>query len=269
MKRLQAGYGLDQDGYLLSEVSLDKIAKDYIPCIRESIEKLVSLFPHQCHSIYVYGSVARGDAVIEKSDLDLLVIFNKPLSSDEVTELKTLSNSLSQKYQALVRDVGIAYGDCDYVFDPVNYYEQAFLQALCVCVHGEDIREHFGPYKLTSEIAISFNGDISKVLARTISRLEAASKAEIKTIVQNFSRKLIRTYYSMVMTRSQIWTTRLQEQSEVFIHFFPEKEPIIRTLHSWIDDPPTNKEQVLELFQKEGNWLAENFESEALIQYSN
>lgn len=267
MGSLQAGYGLDRDGYIMSDVALDKIDNVYFPCIRESVEKLASLFPHLLHSIYVYGSVARGEAVAVKSDLDLLVMFNGTLSAEELAELKILTKALSRKYQSLVRDVGIVVVKYDYAMDPANYYEQAFLKEICVCVHGEDLRERFGPYKLTSEIAISFNGDIREVLARTVNQLEVASKEEFKTLLQSFARKLIRTYYSMVMERSQIWSTRLHEQSEVFIRYFQHKEPIIRTLQKWIEDPPTNRETVLELFKSEGKWVTANFEREARIPY--
>lgn len=265
MGSLQAGYGLDSDGYIISDVALEKIDNAYFPCIRECVEKLKGLFPHLVHSVYVYGSVARGEAVAVKSDLDLLVMFNGTLSAEELAELKTLTKALSRNYHSLVRDVGIAVANYDYAVDPANYFEQAFLKELCVCVHGEDLRERFGPYKLTSEIAISFNGDIREVLSRTISRLQAASEEEFKTLLQGFVRKIIRTYYSMVMVRSQIWSTRLHEQSEVFIHYFQHKEPIIRTLLKWIEKPPSNREQVLELFGSEGKWVSANFEREACI----
>lgn len=265
MKSLQTGYGLDRDGYIVSDVAFDKIDNAYFPSIRESVGKLEKLFPHLCHSVYVYGSVARGEAVALKSDLDLLVIFNRTLNTEELVEFKKLTKTLTQKYHHLVREVGIAQINYDYVVDPANYYEQAFLKELCVCVFGEDLRERFGPYKLTSEIAISFNGDIREVFARTINRFEAASKEEYETLVKSFSRKLIRTFYSMVMARSQIWSTRLDEQCEVIINFFHHKEHIIRTLQRWQEEPPTNRESVLELFQREGKWVTDNFESEARI----
>ncbi|WP_337969844.1 nucleotidyltransferase domain-containing protein [Virgibacillus salexigens] len=267
IRGLQAGYGLDRDGYIISDVSLDKIDNVYFPCIKEAVEKLGRVFPDLLHSVYVYGSVARGEAVAIKSDLDLLVIFNGVLRTEASMELKSLSKELSLRYNYLVREVGLAVANYDYVINPENYYEQAFLKEICVCVHGEDLRERFGPYKLTSKIAVSFNGDIRDVFARTINRLEVASNKEFKTLIQSFARKLIRTYYSMVMERSQIWTTRLHEQSEVIINYLPHKEPIIHTLQNWIEESPTNREPVLELFQSEGSWVTENFEHEARIPY--
>ncbi|WP_169787909.1 nucleotidyltransferase family protein [Alicyclobacillus ferrooxydans] len=268
MANLQAGYGLDQDGYIVSDVGIDKIDVAYLPCIHECVEELIKLFPHRLHSVYVYGSVGRGEAVKGGSDLDLIVMFNGALTSEDSMELKTLSDALSQKYRSLVRDVGVAVADVDYTVDPTNYYEGAFLKEISVCVHGEDLRVKFGPYKLTPEIPMSFNGDIGDVVSRTVRRLESASDHEFKRVSQGFARKLIRTYYSMVMVRSQIWTTRLHQQAEAVIQYFPEKESVIRTMQAWLEEAPTNHEQVLNLVESEGNWVTENFESEARTRSS-
>ena len=233
--------------------------------IRETVESLKNLFHQQLHSVYVYGSVARGEAVALKSDLDIIAMFDGQLSSVQLTELKKLAGELSQTYRFLVRDVGIAVAYYDYTVDPLHYYENAFIKELSVCVYGEDLGERFGPYKLTPEISISFYGDISDALTRTLNRLTTASSKDFHTFSQGFARKLIRTYYSMVMVLSQIWTTRLHEQSQVINHYFPEKESIIRTLLNLIDEPPTDREAVIELFKSEGEWAGANFVHEANI----
>lgn len=263
IEKLYAGYGLDSNGFIVSDVSKEQIDKVYMPCIYETIARLKNDFTQQLHSVYVYGSVARGEASIKMSDLDLIAMFNHELDSEMLVKLKVLAKELSHKYRSLVRDVGIAMAYVDYTLDPENYYENAFLKELCVCVYGEDIAKQFGPFRLTPEIAISFNGDIYTILNRTLKRLKMATTEEYITLTQNFSRKLIRTYYSMIMVRSQIWTTRLHEQSEVFTLYFPEKESTIRTLLHWIDEPPTDREIVYELFKTEGEWANENFLNEA------
>lgn len=262
MLTLRAGYGLDSNGFIVSDVSIDKIDRVYVPCIQESVESLKKLFPLQLHSVYLYGSVARGEAVAFKSDLDLIAMFD---GNVQLAELTKLAGALSQKYCSLVREVGIAVGDYNYTMDPSNYYENAFLKELCVCVYGEDVREQFGPYKLTSEIAIRFNGDIGEAVTRTLERIKSPSNEDFKRFSHVFARKLIRTYYSMVMVRSQIWSTRLGEQSEVFLHYFPEKESIIHTLLNWIDEPPTERQAVYEIVKIEGGWARQNFTNEASI----
>lgn len=268
MRILIAGYGLDPNGFIASDVSKDKIDDVYMTCIHESIECLKQAFHQQLHSVYLYGSVARGEAIPIKSDLDLIAMFNTQLSSDKLAELNLLAGELSKNYRSLVRDVGIAVAYYDYTLDPANYFENAFLKELCVCVYGEDLGERFGPYKLTAEIPIRFNGDIEQVLERTLARLTTASGEAYKTITKSFARKLIRTYYSMVMVRSQIWTTRLHEQAEVFLQHFPEKKSIIHTLLNWIDEPPMDHKAVYELFKMEGKWASANFMSEAKMSYN-
>lgn len=173
---LGVGFGLDSNGFIVSDVSEDKIGDVYITCIQASVVGLKRLFRQQLNSVYVYGSVARGEAIVKKSDLDLIALFDTKLSSVKLSGLKKLAEELSRNYRSLVRDVGIAVAYYDDTVTPSNYYENAFLKELCVCMYGEDLGERFGPYKLTSEIAICFNGDIYEALKRTLKRLETASK---------------------------------------------------------------------------------------------
>ncbi|KMK76975.1 nucleotidyltransferase domain-containing protein [Alkalihalobacillus pseudalcaliphilus] len=265
MSDLNRGYGLDEHGFIVSDVSVEKIATEYEGCIRNTIKNLHLLFPTGLHSIYVYGSVARGDAVALKSDLDVLVIFHQPLDYTQIAQVKELGKELSSIYKSLVRDVGIAVVHYDYVINPSTYYEQAFISELCVCVDGIDIRKQFGPYKLTADIAIHFNGDIGEVYERAMKRFEQANSEERPLLIQNFSRKLIRTFYSMVMARAQIWTTKLQEQAEVFISFFGNKKEVVQILLRWVEEPTSEWEKVEHLFTNEVQWLGEHFEDEAHV----
>ena len=266
MDHLKAGYGLDAEGFILSEAATGKISVAYWPCIRETINRLTDLFPDLLHSVYVYGSVARGDAVIPTSDLDLIALFRRKLGPGQSAQLKQLSYDQSASHRSLVREVGIAMADYDTTLDPKNYFENAFLREMSVCVYGEDLGERFGPYKLTPEIAIQFNGDICESLRRTLRKLEAASDGEATRIVQGFARKLIRTFYSMTMARSQIWTTRLNEQAVVAARYFPDRAAVVRTLLDWSEyGPPADRSAFAELFRQQGGWACSNFGKEARI----
>ncbi len=86
--------GLDENGFIISEVSYENILPEYKELIGASIAALKSALPNLIHSIYVYGSVARGDAVREKSDMDLLVISSQKLTE---TERSTLNKMLADR----------------------------------------------------------------------------------------------------------------------------------------------------------------------------
>ena len=131
--------GLDENGFIISEVSYENILPEYKGLIAACIAALKSALPNLIHSFYVYGSVARGDAVREKSDMDLLVISTQKLTETERSTLNTMLADLSALHGSLVREVGVA--DCTYdeVLDTKNTYGWgAYLQILCVCVNGED-----------------------------------------------------------------------------------------------------------------------------------
>ena len=107
MSKLKQGYGLDSNGYILSDVSKEKIEPAFLSCIQQSVASLKKLFPKHLHSVYLYGSVARGDAVIPSSDLDLIAMFRSEVTSEQMTALKQLAVELSERYRNLVREVGI------------------------------------------------------------------------------------------------------------------------------------------------------------------
>ena len=264
MEHLKRGYGLDDQGFIKSDVSLDKVDSIYKPCIEDTVERLKQSFETELHSVYLYGSVARGDATPVKSDLDLIAIFNQPLNQNRLTELKQLQLELTKKYRHLLREVGIASDHIEAVMMPSKYYDNAFIQALSVCLYGEDLGESFGPYPLTADIPLSFNGDISNFYKKMLPQLKTANVEDLPTLTEKISRKLIRTFYSMVMIRAQIWTTKLHEQADVFLHYFPMKTAVVETLLNWLDEPPLEKEPVYDLFEKEGKWASTNFEKEAV-----
>jgi phage gp29-like protein len=128
------------------------------------------------------------------------------------------------------------------VLDTKNTYGWgAYLKILCVCVDGEDLTKRFGNFTLSSEIASGFNGDIDTALQSALRKIrDAETDEEAGKIAATFARKLIRTCYSLVMTRAQVWTTKLSEQADVFIQYFPEKRAFVRTLQDWVVQPPHN-----------------------------
>ncbi len=260
-------FGLDPNGFILSEVSQDKILPQYRSIIAESIAVLVAFLPDVVHSVYVYGSVARGNAVPKKSDLDLLIVFKQALLELERSTLIGLQEDLSRQYKEVLREIGIADSTCTYdeMLDPANKYSWgAYLKILCVCVYGDDLKKRFSEFKISPEVAIGFNGDIGNALQSAIRQtIEAKTDEEVSKAAARVARKIIRTCYTMVMTRAQVWTTILSGQAELFLCYFPEKREFIRILQDWIDNPLADRGNILGVLEGDCRWVVDNFEVEA------
>src|SRR3990167_8525439 len=93
--------------YIKKEVALSKIPAKYKPIVKDVKSELLE-FSDKIHSIYLYGSVATGQAKSPTSDLDLVVVLNAKPTSKLKSELKELEKSLSQKYHEFFREVGFA-----------------------------------------------------------------------------------------------------------------------------------------------------------------
>lgn len=260
-------FGLDSNGFIISEVSQDKILPQYRRVIAKSVAVLVALLPDVVHSVYVYGSVARGNAVQKKSDLDLLIVFKRALIEPERSALIGLQENLSRQYKELLREIGIANSTCTYdeLIDPANEYGWgAYLKILCVCVYGDDLKKRFNEFKVSPEIAIGFNGDIGNALQSAIQQtIEAKTDEEASKTAARIARKLVRTCYMMVMTRAQVWTTILSEQAKLFLYYFPEKREFMRTLQDWIDNPLVNRGNIFVVLDGDCRWVVDNFDVEA------
>jgi predicted nucleotidyltransferase len=258
--------GLDDEGFIISEVSIDNILPEYKQVIEDCTAQIEDRLPDLVHSVYVYGSVARGNPVRGKSDLDLLIIFNRHLSNEERKTLSLTLEMLSKIYRSLIREVGVADCTVEEMLDPKSKYGWgAYLKILCVCIDGEDLTKRFEKFKLTPAIALGINGDVGRYIDDALLKIQnnATTNDEAGNIASTLARKLIRSCYSMVMSRAQIWSTKLDEQAQVFMQYFPEESDFISTLQLWINNPPKDKGVIIEVLNRDGKWLTNNFAIEA------
>jgi predicted nucleotidyltransferase len=79
--------------------------------LKEFVEKVFPLNP-SIKRLYLYGSKARGD-FIEESDLDLLIVTDKPLSRKERYEINDLLFELEVQYDVTVSTVYVTIEDIE------------------------------------------------------------------------------------------------------------------------------------------------------------
>lgn len=254
--------GLDAEGYIETCCAFEKIPPIFRPVLDESVALLRLTFAARLHSIYLYGSVATGQARLGQSDIDLLVLFGDPISGPDQAAIQRVAESLSASYFSIVRDVGIGAVSIQEAFAKESLPGLGcFLKHLCVCVAGEDIRPLLPKFRPSIEVASGFNRDYAAVMQATLAELAEANQTHMaQSVMRRICRKTVRTGFSLVMPRLGCWTTSLERSADFFCRYYPEKRSSMALTLDWIQRPPEDKAEFLRIVLPLADWLATEFD---------
>ena len=121
-------------------------------------------FERAVHSVYLYGSVARGEAITGRSDLDLTLVLRDPPSPELAAQLETARLALQARHPE-VSKIDFDIGHLDQARDPANRDSWGYwLKHRCRCLWGEDLASDLPPLRPAKAIALALNGDYAQVL---------------------------------------------------------------------------------------------------------
>ena len=72
-------FSSDENGFLINPSSKNKIQDDWVPVINEILVSFRKNYSAYIESIYLRGSVARGTAVKNRSNINVVVIIDEKL----------------------------------------------------------------------------------------------------------------------------------------------------------------------------------------------
>ncbi len=254
--------GLDAEGYIETCCAVEKIPRVLRPALDASIARLKSTFAARLHSIYLYGSVATGQARLGLSDIDILVLFSDSILDPDQASLQQVAENLSLSYRSLVRQVGIeAVSIQEALANETLPGLGCFIKHLCVCVVGEDIRPLLPKFRPSIEVARGFNGDYASVMQAMLAELAAANQTQItQAVMRRICRKTVRTAFSLVMPRLGCWTTHFDRSVDYFCRYYPEQQPSMTLVLDWIERPPEDRADFLSTLTPLAAWLTLEFD---------
>ncbi len=210
--------GLDQSGYVICYVSVDKVEPKFRPVLDDTVERLVSSLGHKLHSIYLHGSIGRGEAVYGQSDLDVSVITREKLDKEKNQELVEIERDISKNHES-VTTLEFDMGTLKSVKN--NEYEwQFWLKHLCGWLWGVDLRDKINPYKPSLAVGLEMNKDIADKL-NECNRELSAKNAHI--IGKSIARKILRTHYSLICEKDNSFYNSLDLIAETLMKFYKSK----------------------------------------------
>ncbi|WP_316525855.1 nucleotidyltransferase domain-containing protein [Kitasatospora brasiliensis] len=258
---MTATQGLDRDGYIAREGSLERVPPAFAPVVAAARERIAAAFgPDRLHGAYLYGSVPRGTAIPGVSDLDvLLALHHEPTAADRAAA-DALEAALDAEF-AEVNGVGVLLFGTGTLLSELERHDLGwFVACLCTPLFGEDLADRLPRYRPTSLLARETNGDVALLLPKWRERLAAAgTDAELRTLARGVSRRLVRTAFTLVMPRWGGWTSDLAASAEVFAGYYPERAAQVRLAAGLARTPAADRTALALLVDDLGPWLAAEY----------
>jgi len=223
------GEGMAADGTIVTGVARDRVPPAFEPVVTAAVHLLVEVAP--AASVYLYGSVATGQAVPGVSDVDLLTLGVGRADAARV------GHELSGRFRDLCRGVGVATGDPATMTAPGDraYGDRAFLRHYCVHLAGPDPAASWAAYPADVRAARGFNGDIAWHAARWRQALTAGEDAA--RIAHRSARKTLLAVAGLVSVHDGTWTTDRRTGAERYAYIEPPLAAGLGRLLQWSDDP--------------------------------
>ena len=240
--------GLNHEGFIVNPCKVEYITPDYRKLIDDLLCQLQTCLGDKLHSVYLYGSVARGEARQYQSDLDLSLVFNQELTEQEQHAVKGIQRTTEQRYD-LVTKIDFDPGIIHQVLLPEEKYRWHFwLKHCCCCIYGEDLSRQFAWQKPSLAIAYALNGDLSDFLQQRLGMLNYGSAARVGREV---AKKILRTVYTIIAVEHGSWYVSLDDIiAAIRTCSLPCAPAIEAIVGLWQTEQPT-QERIAQVIQRD------------------
>ena len=246
IKEMGSYFEIDYDGYIINPTSLDKIQDKWRPAIDMTIQAYEDVFGDSIVSIYLRGSVAKGEAVEHISDIDTIMYANKNISGEFVEKFVT-------KVELILKDFPFISG-IDFDGNHVDEVKEDMIWLnQSVCIYGEAFEVK----------RLKVGNELYYHILRLESSMEwfdarlalLKSDKDSKDACVWFCKNTLRACFELTMERSGKYTRDLYLCHKDFSEYYPEHQAVARRLLELAINPPGNMEEVFEIQKDFIPWL--------------
>lgn len=245
--------GIDLQGRI-GVVERRPFQNEYLPVLEDVRLSLGSQALPLIHSLYVYGSIADGRAVVGRSDLDLTLVLNDPPSDRDRNAIEGIGTKFEAAHPIVSKvdfDIGLLP---DVLSDEAWRY---WLKHHCRCIAGQDLAEDIPLFRPSRTLALAVNGDFAEVLQHYHDALtRPQTEATCRRLVREASRKLIRSTNVLRKDADRDWPETLEEHLTRFQRLYPAQGDELRYFYEQALRPDASAESFAPRLQVFSGWLA-------------
>lgn len=250
IKEIGSYFKVDEEGFLVNPASPEKIGNEWKPVVDDIVEAYKSHFGENLHSVYVRGSVAKGDAVSGISDIDTFGYANLPKDQIKTDWVSDFEKELKQKYP-FVQGFEISVDPTE---DAPN---DRILLLQSACVFGTDLSKEMPKVKVGKETL----GHVYSFRKNLAWFDEWAQKPQETEEIRNsctwLMKRFLRTGLELTMERAGLYTRDLYPSYKAFADYYPDKADEMKEALYLAINPTDDLDVIKKVRQGLGTWLEE------------
>jgi predicted nucleotidyltransferase len=243
---------IDGQGYIVNPTSIKKIQPEWLAAVEKVKKAYVQHFGEDLHSIYIRGSVAKGHAIENISDIDSFAVVSLPDEKIDTSWAAAFRDELISEYP-FITGVEIGAIPLDEIKD--NKGDQIMIKTQAICMYGKNLADEIPAMKPGRETA-QHVVYIEKEIVRTKEWLNSEHSAEeIMRKCTWIMKRILRSGFELVMERSQKYTRDLYPCYEGFSEYYPEQKDNMYKVLELAINPTDDKAEIEEVLDSIGNWI--------------
>lgn len=252
VKPLGSYLDIDKDGYVMNPASFQKIQDKWSEPLEEAKNEYIARFGPALHSLYIRGSVPKGSAIDDISDLDMFAIVNLNEEEIDISWWKEINERIKQKYP-FVEGVEI-------VAIPLSEFENSrgdkiMVKTQSLCLYGTNLADTIPSYKVGFETTQHIQS-MGRKVEDTLSWLqEDKSDEKVAKKCGWIMKQLLRSASELVMERSGKYTRDLYPCYDIFSEFYPAKKDEMYKVLELAIYPTSDKQVIWEVISRIGKWM--------------
>jgi uncharacterized protein len=252
LRRVGRFFPLSPEGYIVNDCDLSHIDPALGAKVCEFYRKQ---FGDKLHSVYVRGSVARGNFVPDISDLDTFAVVDDDVPK-AIAGAEVAAKQLREEFPAYIDIVLVAVSLSTILSDRRNPFT-FLLQTQSVCIFGPSLQDKLPPYRPNIEIIgeALYLKDRFTLYRKEIAEINDADAAKFQCSV--LMKGVVRSCYDLVLPREGRYTRDLYLCYETFSRAYPDRELGIRQAVQWALEPTADKRAVAAFLDDFGVWLCD------------
>lgn len=253
-------YELDEQGCLINESSLDNAQAPWRKLVDDANDRVMSHFGDRLQSLYLSGSIPRGLAVQDVSDLDLIMLLYDDMDSgphDQEWE-RTVRSDLVSQYAFLTDAEFSVSTTMDYLSFDMG---KVTIKARSCLLYGDDLAQFLPEIKVDRNLAKALDFQLQRCLDQVKRYLKDRPASELDASDTRWiMKRIVCSGMTLVLERAGRFSPDLYPQYETFSEFYPEHKASMRRAMEIAINADTNSPEDDQLLNEFGPWLVTELE---------